>query len=175
MYPCKCYLSPFGKIYIACDDTAIKGLWFEGQKYFGGKLADKLEFNRSHQLLESCADWLDEYFAGYKPPVNLLPIAPDGSSFRQAVWKRLCSIPYGQLISYGEIAVELFGAGMSPQAVGGAVGHNPISIIIPCHRVVGANRSLTGYAGGIDIKQKLLAHEGHRIEKFITPKHSTVL
>ena len=122
---------------------------------------------------------LDRYFAGEKPEISELPLAPIGGEFRQAVWKILCEIPYGQVTTYGEIAKKIAAQRnrktMSAQAVGGAVGHNPISIIIPCHRVVGSNGSLTGYAGGIDLKIKLLEHEGVDLSKFFVPKKGTAL
>ena len=109
-------------------------------------------------------EWLDRYFAGEKPRISELKLEPAGSEFRKAVWEALCQIPYGEVVTYGELAQKMAvlhnRERMSAQAVGGAVGHNAISIIIPCHRVVGANGSLTGYAGGIDKKIKLLTHEG---------------
>ena len=115
-------------------------------------------------ILQQAGRWLDRYFAGERPAVNELPLAPVGSDFRQEVWKILCEIPYGQTTTYGEIAQKLSARlgreRMSARAVGGAVGHNPISIIIPCHRVVGSNGRLTGYAGGLERKIKLLTHEG---------------
>ena len=124
-------------------------------------------------------DWLDDYFAGKKPEISDLPLAPIGSKFRQEVWKTLMEIPYGEVITYGRIAKELIERtgvkNMSSQAVGGAVGHNPISIIIPCHRVVGSNGSLTGYSGGLEKKIKLLQHEGIDTSKFSIPKTGTAL
>ena len=114
-------------------------------------------------LFRSAKVWLDSYFAGGKPAISALPLSPVGSDFRQAVWRLLCEIPYGETNTYGELAhnmAALMGrASMSAQAIGGAVGHNPISIIIPCHRVVGATGSLTGYAGGVAVKSLLLSHE----------------
>ena len=123
--------------------------------------------------------WLDRYFEGEKPSINELSIAPIGSDFRKAVWQILCEIPYATTITYGEIAEKLaLRSGlvkMSAQAVGGAVGHNPISIIIPCHRVVGANGSLTGYAGGVDKKLELLKFEGVDTSRLFIPKKGTAL
>ena len=123
--------------------------------------------------------WLDAYFAGEKPAISELPLAPNGGEFRQAVWDILCEIPYGQCTTYGAIAQKMAARmgkkTMSSQAVGGAVGHNPISIIIPCHRVVGANGSLTGYAGGIDKKIKLLQHEGADMFGLFIPSKGTAL
>ena len=124
-------------------------------------------------------NWLDKYFAGQKPAISDLPLAPIGGAFRKAVWDILCEIPYGEYITYGDIAKTMAArmgkASMSSQAVGGAVGHNPISIIIPCHRVVGANGSLTGYAGGISKKIKLLEHEGVDMSKLFVPTKGTAL
>lgn len=118
-------------------------------------------------MLERAKRWLDRYFAGERPVPQELPLAPAGSTFRQEVWKILCDIPYGEIVTYGEIAAKLARQlgrkSMSAQAVGGAVGHNPISVIIPCHRVVGADGSLTGYAGGIEKKRKLLRLEGIKV------------
>ena len=116
------------------------------------------------------ARWLGAYFAGQKPDPNQLPLAPQGSAFRRVIWALLCEIPCGALTTYGDLAAEaaarLGRVRLSAQAVGGAVGHNPISIIIPCHRVVGADGSLTGYAGGLAVKRQLLALEGADPEKF---------
>jgi methylated-DNA-[protein]-cysteine S-methyltransferase len=123
--------------------------------------------------------WLDGYFAGKKPSAFALPPAPFGSAFRQEVWRILRAIPYGEILTYGGIAkmaAEKMGrARMSAQAVGGAVGHNPISIIIPCHRVVGANGSLTGYAGGLETKLRLLELEGVATSSLFIPKNGTAL
>ncbi len=130
-------------------------------------------------VFESAKRWLDRYFAGEEPVISELPLAPVGSEFRQVVWNILCEIPYGEVVSYGEIArktAEKMGKKrMSGQAVGGAVGHNPISIIIPCHRVVGSNGSLTGYAGGIQTKIKLLQLEGADTSRLFVPKKGTAL
>ena len=171
------YDSPLGNITIASDGKALVGLWFDGQKHFADTIARKSCIE--NPLLPVFADtrrWLDLYFVGKRPDFTPL-IAPIGTPFRQAVWKILRTIPYGETMSYGEIArhfvetrliASLQGTQtsslrvtrMSAQAVGGAVGHNPISLIIPCHRVIGANGSLTGYASGIDRKMWLLRFEG---------------
>ena len=116
--------------------------------------------NNSLEVFKSAKNWLDRYFAGQKPDLKELPLKPQGTEFQKKVWKILCEIPYGNVITYGDIAKRLNPLSRSAQAVGGAVGHNPISIIIPCHRVVGANNSLTGYAAGIETKKKLLELEG---------------
>ncbi|MDR2900185.1 MAG: methylated-DNA--[protein]-cysteine S-methyltransferase [Treponema sp.] len=155
--------SALGKLLLASDGTHLTGLWLEGQKYFATSLTDESTEKPDLPLFAATQRWIDDYFAGKKPAISALPLAPAGSDFRKAVWDILCTIPYGQTITYGEIAKKVATqrneSHMSSQAVGGAVGHNPISIIIPCHRVVGANGSLTGYAGGIDKKIKLLELE----------------
>ena len=162
---------------LAADETGLRGLWFDGQKYFARDLsAERIEQNTP--ALTEAKRWLDIYFAG-KEPDFLPPLHPTGSAFRQSVWEILLKIPYGQTITYGDIARQLAAkrglANMSAQAVGGAVGHNEISVIIPCHRVVGANGSLTGYAGGIPTKIKLLEHEGADLSRLFVPKKGTVL
>ncbi|MFR5601071.1 MAG: methylated-DNA--[protein]-cysteine S-methyltransferase [Lachnospiraceae bacterium] len=163
------YDSPVGRIFLASRNDALIGLWLEGQKYFLGSLKEEMSQKDDSPILLQTKDWLDRYFAGKKPEISQLNMAPEGSTFRQEVWKLLCQIPYGQVTTYKEIAAkaaEKMGRPhMSAQAVGGAVGHNPISIIIPCHRVVGTDRSLTGYAGGIDKKIWLLTHEGVNVEE----------
>lgn len=157
------YLSPVGRLTLACDGENLVGLWLEGQKYFGDTLPCEAVQNDEHPVLFAAKQWLDSYFAGEKPDAAQLPLAPIGGVFRQQVWKILLDIPYGEVMTYGAIAKKL-GTGCA-QAVGGAVGHNPISIIIPCHRVVGAQGKLTGYAGGLDKKVFLLCHEGVDPEK----------
>ena len=153
------YNSPIGNITLACDEKEnLVGLWFEGQKYFG--LNSEMIENNELEIFNRTKNWLDRYFLGEKPEISELPLAPIGNEFRQKVWQILCKIPYGKVTTYGDIAKMISKTRMSAQAVGGAVGHNPISIIIPCHRVISANGSLTGYAGGINKKAKLLEHEG---------------
>lgn len=155
--------SPVGKLTLAGKEDFLSGLWIEGQKYFGGGILENALWNPDLEVFKRTEKWLTSYFSGQKPEIARLPLFPHGSPFRQAVWELLCEIPYGQVVTYGEIAkktAEKIGRdSMSAQAIGGAVGHNPISIIIPCHRVVGANGSLTGYAGGIAVKEKLLKLE----------------
>ena len=148
--------TPLGKIQAAASDKALRGLWFIGQKYFPLNTKDWLN-KPGHPIFVSLKAWLKDYFAGKKPKAHI-PLSPEGSDFRQAVWKLLLEIPCGKTVTYGAIAARLSSAGKkkAAQAVGGAVGHNPISLIIPCHRVIGADGSLTGYAGGIDKKQALL-------------------
>ena len=150
--------SPVGLITLASDGASLAGLWMEGQKYHRNSIPEAMTEKNDLPIFEQTRQWLDSYFAGEKPAISELPLAPIGSAFRQSVWNILREIPYGKTITYGEIAKRL--GAKSSQAVGGAVGHNPISIIIPCHRVVGANGSLTGYAGGVQAKSKLLTLEG---------------
>ena len=158
------YSSPLGEMLLASDGEKLVGLWFEEQKYFGGDIKEEMTLRDDLPVFSVVSAWLDRYFRGEKPSVSELLLAPRGGEFRQAVWDMLCEIPYGECVTYGFIAkslAEKFGkASMSAQAVGGAVGHNPISVIIPCHRVVGSDGSLTGYAGGVDKKLKLLELEG---------------
>ena len=155
------YHSPIGDILLAADDIGMTGLWFEGQKYFALHL-DKEHKEEELPVFTKTKRWLDIYFSGKEPDFTV-PLHLMGTSFQKEVWEILCSIPYGKTITYGEIAEKIaFKRGlkrMSAQAVGGAVGHNPISILVPCHRVIGSNGSLTGYAGGIDKKNKLLTLE----------------
>lgn len=171
------YDSPLGGILLAADKIGLRGAWFDGQKYFACALPEKRIERETHALTEA-RRWLDVYFTG-KEPDFLPPLHPVGSAFRQAVWAILLQIPYGQTTTYGEIARQLAGKSglsrMSAQAVGGAVGHNEISIIIPCHRVVGTNGSLTGYAGGIDRKVQLLELERADMTGFFVPKKGTAL
>lgn len=152
------YESPLGSILLAADQTGLTGLWFVGQKYFPS-FSDGDFFENETPVLTEAKHWLSLYFSGKEP--DFLPsLHPQGSSFRQAVWNVLLTIPRGQTMTYGEIARRL--NVRSAQAVGGAAGHNPISILIPCHRVVGSDGSLTGYAGGLARKEWLLHLEGAR-------------
>ena len=171
------YQSPLGSITISSDGTSLTGLWFDGQKYFASTLgADYKE--KDLPVFTEAKRWLDIYFSGNEPDFTPL-LALKGSAFRMAVWQILQSIPYGQTITYGDIARQLAAqtgkTKMSAQAVGGAVGHNPISIIVPCHRVVGTGGSLTGYAGGIAKKIKLLELEGIDTTKFTVSTRGTAL
>ena len=171
------YSSPLGYILLAADETGLTGLWFEGQKYFALYL-DKEHQEKELPILEQAKKWLDIYFSGKEPDFKV-PLHFIGTDFQKEVWEILSSIPYGQTTTYGEIAKQLAAkkglAHMSAQAVGGAVGRNEISIIIPCHRVVGTNGSLTGYAGGIDKKVKLLTLEKVNMQSFFIPKKGTAL
>lgn len=170
--------SPLGPLYLAGDEEALVGAWFEGQKYFARTLPQERREGETPALKQAKA-WLDRYFAGERPAIDELPLAPKGSPFRQVIWQLLTQIPYGQVTTYGQLGKEaarrLGKETMSAQAVGGAVGHNPISVIIPCHRVVGGDGSLTGYAGGLDIKIALLKHEGVDMGKLYRPKRGTAL
>lgn len=158
------YDSILGKLTIASDGENIIGLWIEGQKYFADTIKNENIIKKDDlSIFIKTKEWLDRYFRGERPDIKELKLSPKGSEFRQNVWKILCRIPYGQTITYGKIAKEIAKLmnknSMSAQAIGNAVGHNPISIIIPCHRVVGTNGGLTGYAGGIDKKRGLLELE----------------
>lgn len=171
------YSSPLGGILLAADEIGLTGSWFDGEKYFAGNLpAEHVE--RQTPILAEAERWLDIYFTG-KEPGFTPPLHPIGSPFRQAVWEILLQIPYGRTTTYGEIARQLAEKQglekMSAQAVGGAVGHNEISVIIPCHRVVGTSGSLTGYAGGIGKKVKLLELERADMRGFFIPKKGTAL
>ena len=169
------YNSPLGDILLASKDNKLIGLWIEGQKYFLSSIKEEIQENSNDGVLLATKSWLDRYFNGQKPNIDELNLSPIGSDFRQAVWKILCKIPYGETITYNDIAKEIARQRkiikMSAQAIGGAVGHNPISIIIPCHRVVGTNGNLTGYAGGIEKKIWLLRHEHVNMENFFIPKN----
>ena len=184
------YDSPLGTITVACDDEAIIGLWFNGQRHFGNILPSKtVEIGeneprklmvgcKANALLEDARRWLDVYFSGQEPDF-LPPLRYDSTPFRKAVCDIMLTIPYGKTMTYGEIA-DMIAAErgiekMSAQAVGGAVGHNPISLMIPCHRVVGTNGSLTGYGGGIARKVKLLELENVDMTALFIPKKGTAL
>ena len=152
------YESPIGRMLLAADDTGLTGLWFEGQKYFA-RCLDRESEEKELPVFAEAKRWLDIYFSGkepdFTPPLHFI-----GTDFQKEVWEILCAIPYGQTMTYGAIADQIAKkrglSRMSAQAVGGAVGHNNLSIIVPCHRVVGSDGSLTGYAGGIERKTFLL-------------------
>ena len=151
--------TPLGKIVAAARDKALCGLWFTGQKYFPSN-TKAWENKPDHPVFISLKAWLKDYFAGKNCEIPF-PLSPPGTDFQQKVWGLLLEIPYGSKTTYGALAARLSSAKKkaSAQAVGGAVGHNPISLLIPCHRVLGADGSLTGYAGGLDKKQALLELE----------------
>lgn len=169
------YASPLGELLLASDGEAITGLWFLGAKYFARGL-DPAARERDLPVFQAAKAWLDAYFAGREPGA-LPPLRPAGTAFQQQVWDLLLQIPYGATTTYGALARRLAeGRGrVSAQAVGGAVGRNPISLLIPCHRVVGAGGSLTGYAGGVDKKLALLRLEGADCSRLSLPKTGTAL
>lgn len=149
---------------ITVEDDSLTGLWFENQKYFPADLSHALwQETPVHRQVIS---WLECYFAGKNPDAHTIPMKPEGTAFQKAVWRELQKIPYGSTVTYGAIASTIARqkglARMSAQAIGGAVGHNPISVLIPCHRVLGADGSLTGYAGGTEKKEYLLRLERSR-------------
>jgi len=160
------YSSPLGNILILADDSSVLGLWFEEQKYYGASYSLEEAVYQENCVIKNAKKWLNDYFDGRKPVKEHLSLAPQVTDFRQKVLSILQTVPYGQTITYQQILDKLkenFGENVgSARAVGGAVGHNPISIIIPCHRVIGSDGSLTGYAGGIERKIKLLTLEGAR-------------
>lgn len=148
--------SPVGMLTLAEEDGALTALVLDGQKYMDQHLNGEGKECETEPL-RLARLWLDAYFAGKAPETSALPLAPRGTAFQRRVWQELQAIPYGQTTSYGKLAEAL---GSSPRAVGSAVGHNPLSILIPCHRVLAADGSLTGYAGGLENKKKLLQLEG---------------
>lgn len=179
MYYTTNYSSPLGSLTLASDGENLFGIWMEGQKYFCEGFPEEMAEKPNLPIFKAAKRWLDSYFKGKNPAISELPLAPQGGEFRRAVWDILCEIPYGGLMTYGEIAEKMARnmkkSSMSSQAVGGAVGHNPISIIIPCHRVVGSNGSLTGFSGGIGKKIKLLELEGVDLSRLFIPKNGTAL
>ncbi len=163
------YSSPIGILTLVSDGTRLNRLWMEQQQCLPPEPCCAVSIG-DDPVLARTGQWLDAYFSGRMPSIGMLPLEPAGTPFRRLIWHILCEIPYGHVRTYGDIAREAAGklgkTHMAAQAVGGAVGHNPIAIIIPCHRVVGANGSLTGYAGGIENKIALLDHEGINMTKF---------
>lgn len=155
------YKSPIGNILISANDDGLFGLWFEEQRYFGAGL-NKNPIEKETDIIKETKLWLDTYFSGIKPDFHI-QLCFSGTDFQKTVWETLCNIPYGKTVTYGEIAnllaVKKGIKKMSARAVGNAVGKNKISIIVPCHRVLGANGKLTGYAGGLEKKEKLLKIE----------------
>ncbi len=169
------YDSPMGGVTVSSNGKRLTGLWFDGQKYFGDTTSKECE-ERSLPIFEQTARWLDIYFGGREPDFTP-PLSIETTPFRKNVWEIMLAIPYGKTMTYGQIAEKIAKQRgidkMSAQAVGGAVGHNSISIIIPCHRVVGKNGSLTGYAGGIDKKICLLELEKADMSRLFVPKKRT--
>ena len=171
------YQSSVGDVLLAADETGLTGLWFEGEKFYALSLDPEHE-ERETPIFVITRRWLDIYFSGHEPDF-MPPVHMIGSEFRRCVWELLLQIPYGTTVTYGDLARQVARRRglrrMSAQAVGGAVGHNEISIIVPCHRVAGTNGSLTGYAGGVDKKRRLLELEGVDMEKFFVPARGTAL
>ena len=165
------YSSPLGGMLLAADETGLTGAWFDGASYFGAGLPDACR-ERETAVLAAARRWLDGYFSDQEPGA-LPPLHPRGTAFQLAVWRLVLKIPYGQTTSYGALARELARdrglPGMSAQAIGGAVGRNPVSILIPCHRVVGSNGNLTGYSGGVEKKRFLLALEADGVQRLSVP------
>ena len=159
MYDYIRYSSPLGMLTVAAENGALTALVIEGQKYAERHLAGEGRECET-PVLHRARCWLDDYFAGENPDASALPLSPGGTAFQQAVWQELRKIPYGETESYGAVAGRL---GSSARAVGSAVGRNPISLIIPCHRVLAADGGLTGYAGGLENKKKLLRLEGQSV------------
>jgi methylated-DNA-[protein]-cysteine S-methyltransferase len=165
--------SPVGMLTVSSDGENVSGLWIAGQKYFA-KTLEKGALEQNLPIFDAVQKWLDRYFSGEEPDF-ILPLMPKGSPFQKSIWKILCKIPYGQTTTYGEVAKQFENEiknRTSARAAGNAVGRNPVSILIPCHRVIGKKGGLTGYAGGIDIKSKLLLMEGIKSSK--RPPISTV-
>ena len=173
------YQSPIGELLLAVKNDKLIGLWIKDQKYYLSNVQEELKERSDHALLNQTKEWLDRYFNGEKPAIKELALEPIGSEFRKRVWEILCEIPYGEVMTYHDIAKRIAKEKgikrMSAQAVGGAVGHNPVSIIIPCHRVVGSNGSLIGYAGGIQRKKYLLEHEKADMSKLFVPVKGTAI
>ena len=170
------YDSPLGGILLAADEQGLTGLWFQDAKYAAAGLPAERAAEET-PVLTAAKRWLDAYFAGRVPP-ELPPLHIIGSPFRQQVWALLLQIPYGQTTTYGALARQLAqigGRAVSAQAVGGAVGHNPVSLMVPCHRVVGTGGSLTGYAGGLARKVRLLTMEGADMSRLFVPEKGTAL
>lgn len=188
------YDAPVGALSLASDGPHLCGLWLDGQKYYEEKFEQRVgaagdeasaltrlagpEARAAAPGLQAAVAWLDRYFDGADPG-PLPPLALHGTPFQEEVWARLCAIPYGRLTTYGaladEIALARGGGKVSARAVGVAVGRNPVSIVVPCHRVVGAGGSLTGYAGGIERKKRLLSLEGVDVAALKVPKKGTAL
>lgn len=169
--------SPIGKLTCAALDNKLLGLWLEGQNNFESNIDEKMIKKDDLRIFSEVRSWLDRYFSKKRPVISDLALSPSGTEFRKAVWKILCEVPYGEVTTYGEVARKIAKQmgleRMSAQAVGGALAHNPISIIIPCHRVVGSDGSLIGYVGGVDRKIKLLKYEGVDVTKFFVPSRRT--
>lgn len=167
-----------GTLTLSSDGTSITGCWFDNDRYFGYGIDEPVERKDDLAVFEQARGWLDRYFAGDAPDPRELPLSARATAFQQQVREAMLDIPYGQTTTYGAIAKRIeqkTGKRQSARAVGGAVGHNPLCLIVPCHRVVGSNGSLTGFGGGIDMKVKLLEHEHAMKDSFKRPKKGTAL
>ena len=167
-----------GMLTLASDGDALTGCWFDNDRYFGIGVEGDMELCDDLPVFDQARAWLDRYFAGEGPDPRELPLAARATEFQARVREAMLDIPYGQTTTYGAIAKRIeaeTGRRQSARAVGGAVGHNPLCLIVPCHRVVGANDSLTGFGGGIDMKVMLLQHEGAMKQSFTRPKKGTAL
>lgn len=167
--------SPVKRITLAAMDGELVGLWLEGQNFFESTIKEEMFVKNDLKIFTDTRKWLDRYFDKKRPKISDLPLSPSGSEFRKSVWRILCKVQYEEVTTYGKVAREIAKergvVEMAAQAIGGALAHNPISIIIPCHRVVGSDGSLIGYAGGIDRKIKLLELEGVDLSKFSFSAH----
>ena len=168
------YNSPIGELLLVSKDNNLIGLYLKNQKYYLSNIKDNLQLKDDLPIFKKTKDWLNRYFNNKNPSISELSLSPIGSPFAKEVWHLLCDIPYGKITTYKELAIKikekLNKPNMSAQAIGYAVSHNPILIIIPCHRVVGTSGNLTGYAAGIDNKEKLLRHEQVDLTKLFKPK-----
>lgn len=176
-----------GTLTLATDGATLVGCWFDNDRFFGYGVNENMvplaeaapdAEGACSAVLNDARSWLDRYFAGDRPNPHELPLNPGGTDFQKSVWRILADIPYGETVTYGDIAKRMetaSGRRMSAQAIGGAVGRNPLCVIVPCHRVMGARGNLTGFGGGIDTKIKLLEHEHANMEGFFIPKKGTAL
>lgn len=165
--------TPLGKVLLTSTGTALTGLYFKTQPTEFDAHTEKPVLHDNLPVFLQTKKWLDMYFKGQNPAPDVIPLEPRGNTFRQSVWYLLRQIPYGEVTTYGTLAKKIaikIGRPMSARAVGGAVGHNPISVIIPCHRVIGAGNNLTGYTGGLEIKIKLLKTEGVDLSNMSLPR-----
>ncbi|MBV7390523.1 methylated-DNA--[protein]-cysteine S-methyltransferase [Enterococcus sp. ALS3] len=173
------YNSPLGKILLVSDGVALITSKLECHRFYDKFSQEATKEKDDLKVFEETKTWLNRYFAGENPSIKEIKLKPVGSHFRQVIWKMLCNIAYGETVTYGELArqaaIQLDKDTMSAQAVGGAVGHNPISIIIPCHRVIGCDGNLTGYGGGLKNKIHLLKLEGVDTSEFKIPTKGTAL
>ena len=175
MFYTSTYQSPVGELKLITNNDSLVGLYFNGEDFSLNNNSNfALIISNEHPIILATKKWMDDYFNNLKPNINDLPLKLEGTQFQKYVWDILLLIPYGEVVTYGYIAKliakKLNRQKMSAQAVGGAVGKNPIAIIVPCHRVVGTNNNLTGFGGGIETKIKLLVHEKIDISKFSLPR-----